>query len=67
MAVKIQVKIFWVVMVCSVAAVYQCFRGPCCPIFRVKYPTTSHGATTQKTKTWNHQTSSPQCSVITQK
>jgi hypothetical protein len=30
MAVKTQVKVFWVVMLCSVAVGYQCFRGPCC-------------------------------------
>jgi len=27
----VQVKIFWVVMLCSVAVGYQCFRGSCCP------------------------------------
>jgi hypothetical protein len=30
MAVKIQVKFFWVVMPCSVVLGYQCFRHPCC-------------------------------------
>jgi hypothetical protein len=30
-AVKIQVKVFWVVMVCSVVVGYQHFRSPCCP------------------------------------
>jgi hypothetical protein len=29
-AVKIQVEVFWVVMVCSVRVGYQCFGGPCC-------------------------------------
>jgi len=24
------VKIFWVVMLCSVVVGYQCFRGQCC-------------------------------------
>jgi hypothetical protein len=30
MAAKVQVKIFWVAMMCSVAVGYQCFGGPCC-------------------------------------
>jgi len=30
MAMKIQVKFFWVVMLCNVALGYQHFRGPCC-------------------------------------
>jgi hypothetical protein len=30
MAVKMQVEVFWVVMPCSYAAGYQCFRKPCC-------------------------------------
>jgi hypothetical protein len=29
-AVKIQVKVFWVVILCCVATGYQCMRGPCC-------------------------------------
>jgi len=29
-AVKIQVKVFWVVMPCDVMVGYQCFRGHCC-------------------------------------
>jgi len=29
MVVKIQVKVFWVVMLWSHAEGYQCFRGPC--------------------------------------
>jgi hypothetical protein len=29
-AVNIKVESFWVVMLCSVVVVYQCFRGPCC-------------------------------------
>jgi hypothetical protein len=28
---SLKVKIFWVVMLCSVAVGYQCFRGSCCP------------------------------------
>jgi hypothetical protein len=28
--VKIQVKVLWVVMLCSVMGEYQHFRGPCC-------------------------------------
>jgi len=28
--VVIQVEVFWVVMPCSIAVVYQCFGGPCC-------------------------------------
>jgi hypothetical protein len=27
-AVKIQVKVFWVVMLCNVVVGYQCFGGP---------------------------------------
>jgi len=30
MAVKMQVKVFWVVMMCNVAVGYQHFRVPCC-------------------------------------
>jgi len=30
MVVKIQVKVFWVVMLCSVVVGYQHFGGPCC-------------------------------------
>jgi hypothetical protein len=29
MAVKIQVEVVWVMMPCSVAVGYHCFRGPC--------------------------------------
>jgi len=29
-AVMSQVKVFWVVMTCSVMIGYQSFRGPCC-------------------------------------
>jgi len=29
-AVKIQIKVFWVVTPCSVAVRYQYFIGPCC-------------------------------------
>jgi len=28
--VKIQVKVFWVVSLCSVVVGYKCFGGPCC-------------------------------------
>jgi len=28
--VKIQVEVFWVVMLCSVVVGYQCFRGQSC-------------------------------------
>jgi len=28
--VKIHIEVFWVVMPCSVAVGYQCFRGPHC-------------------------------------
>jgi len=31
MAVKIQIEVFWVVTLCSVAIVYQHFEEPCCP------------------------------------
>jgi hypothetical protein len=30
MVVNIQVKVFWVVTLCTVVVEYQCFRGPCC-------------------------------------
>jgi hypothetical protein len=30
MAVKIEVKVFWVVRLCRVVVRYQHFRGPCC-------------------------------------
>jgi len=30
MAVKIQVKVYWVMMPCNVTVGYQHFRGPCC-------------------------------------
>jgi hypothetical protein len=30
MAVKIQVKVFWIGIPCSVVVEYQCFGGPCC-------------------------------------
>jgi hypothetical protein len=29
MTVKIQFKVFWVVMPCSVVVGYECFGGPC--------------------------------------
>jgi hypothetical protein len=29
MVVMFQVKVFWVVTLCSVVVGYQCFRGPC--------------------------------------
>jgi hypothetical protein len=27
---KIQIMVFWVVMLCTVAVEYHCFRGSCC-------------------------------------
>jgi len=30
MAVNIQVKVFWLVMPCSVTVGYRCFGRPCC-------------------------------------
>jgi hypothetical protein len=30
MVMMSQVKVFWVVMVCSVVLGYHCFRGSCC-------------------------------------
>jgi hypothetical protein len=46
MAVKIQVKIFWVVMLCSFMEGYRNVRSPCW------YSTaTLHAITTQKTST----------------
>jgi len=28
--------VFWTVVPCSVVVGYQCFVGPCCPIFMVE-------------------------------
>jgi hypothetical protein len=65
-AMKIHVKFFWVVTLCSVVVGYQCFRGPCClhlqgevtgsgktrHRYRPGYLTTTlHGITTQKNST----------------
>jgi hypothetical protein len=36
MAVKIQVEVFWVVMLCSAVVGYKCFRGSCCPHLQVE-------------------------------
>jgi hypothetical protein len=36
MAVKVQVEVFLVVMLCSVVVGHQCFRGPCCIHFTLK-------------------------------
>jgi len=57
-AMKIQVEVFWVVMLCGVVVRYQLFRGSWCLIFKQQGPlkcwhptTTPHGITTQKTST----------------
>jgi len=42
------VEVFFVVMLCSVAAGYIHFGEPCC----LHLQTTLHGITTQKTLTW---------------
>jgi len=34
-AVKIQVKVVWIVTPCSIMVGYKCFGGPCCLHFRV--------------------------------
>jgi hypothetical protein len=34
MVVKIQVKVFWVVMPCGVVVGYKHFEGPCCFILQ---------------------------------
>jgi len=60
MAVKIQVKVFWVVMPHNAAVGHQCFGGPCCypedggsKILWRWYPTTTpHSVTIQKPLTW---------------
>jgi len=36
MELMIQVKVFWVMMLCSIVVGYQCFRGPCYSIIKVK-------------------------------
>jgi len=63
MAMKVQV-VFWVLMFCSVAVGYQCFREPCCLHLQgedggsrflkmlVSYCNILHSATTQKTLTY---------------
>jgi hypothetical protein len=57
-AVKTQIKVFWAMMLCSVAVGYQHFRGPCCLQLQQHgpsicwYPTaTLHGILTKKTST----------------
>jgi len=55
-SVKIQVKVFWVVIPCSVMVWHQYFRGPCYLHLQGEspwYPTTLHRVTTQKTSTRN--------------
>jgi hypothetical protein len=32
MVASMKMDFFWVVALCSLVEVYQCFRGPCCPI-----------------------------------
>jgi hypothetical protein len=57
MVVKIQVEVFWVVMLHSVVVGYQYFRGPSSELrqhgpLKHRYPTTTlHGITTQKSLT----------------
>jgi len=34
--VKVQVKFFWVMTLCSVVVGYQCFRGPSSLLFTLK-------------------------------
>jgi hypothetical protein len=46
-AVMFQLKVFWVMTLCSVVVGYQCFRGLCCLHLQ------GHGVTTQRTLTWN--------------
>jgi hypothetical protein len=51
--IQVEVEVFWVVMPFSVAAGYQCFRGPSCLHLHPEgwYPTTTlHSITTQKTE-----------------
>jgi hypothetical protein len=49
MAVKVQIKVFLIVMLHYVTVGYQCFEVPCCLHW---YPnTTLHGIATQKTLT----------------
>jgi len=45
-----QIKVFWVVMLCSVAVQYQHFRGPYC--LHLQGIATLCGISTQKTLTW---------------
>jgi len=53
-AMKIQVMLFWIVMLCSEMVGYQCFRRPCCLCLHLQdwgqhclpkcwYPTILHG------------------------
>jgi len=67
MVVEIHVKVFWVVMSCSIVVGYKHFKGPCCHHLQGEvewrwrhqsllewYPTPIlPSATTQKTSTWN--------------
>jgi hypothetical protein len=40
----IQVKFFWVVMLCNDVVAYQCFGGPCCLHFQGKMNSTAKEA-----------------------
>jgi len=51
MAVKIQVKVFWVVMLYDVVVGYHRYGGPCCLHLQVVVTSTLCGITTQKTLT----------------
>jgi hypothetical protein len=42
--VKIQVKVFWVVMPCNVMVGYQCSGGPCCLHLHSEVNGTERGA-----------------------
>jgi len=50
MVAKIQVKVFWVVMPCSIAVGYQHFRGPCSVHLQGDF--TYHNIPTQNSSTW---------------